>query len=112
MPNFVIATTMWNQIGKERGLQREDELLKTFWKNMVDGGCKVERFQDSYESAWQVIGSLEKGRAKAENKRRAQEMKRRMTEVKEYLRQTAHKKRKGQKSIFSRISANFRAKDT
>jgi len=112
MPIFVIATTMWNQIGKERGLQREDELLKTFWKNMVDGGCKVERFQDSYESAWKIIGSLKKGRAEAENKRRAQEMKRRMLEIKEDLRHTAHEKRKAQKSIFARIRAIFGGNNT
>jgi hypothetical protein len=99
MPNVVIATTMWGQINKEKGLQREDELLRTFWGDMRDGGCRVERFEDTYDSAWRIIGSLEKGRAEAENKRRAQETKGRMAEIKEDLRKTAHEERKKRKGI-------------
>jgi len=57
MPHVVIATTMWSKVGEEGGIRREDELKRVFWKEMVAGGCRVERFRDTHESAWSIIGS-------------------------------------------------------
>jgi len=106
MPNIVIATTMWGQIDKKKGLQRENELSKEYLGHMRDRGCRVERFEDTYDSAWHIIGSLGNGRAEAENKRRAQAMKGRMTEIKADLRKNAHeerKKRKGISALFHKL---------
>ncbi len=58
MPNVVIVTTMWRNIPEELGIRREEELKKDVWKDMVAGGCRTERFQDTHESAWGIIGSL------------------------------------------------------
>jgi hypothetical protein len=58
MPNVVIATTMWGEVAKEKGERREKELKETFWKDMLDNGCRVERFEDTYESAWFVIDCI------------------------------------------------------
>jgi chromosome condensin MukBEF ATPase and DNA-binding subunit MukB len=58
MPNVVITTTMWGEARRESAERREAELKREFWKDMVDDGCRIERFQDSYQSAWKVIGKL------------------------------------------------------
>jgi len=58
MPNVVIATTMWSKVRKEEGDQREEELKCDFWKDILAGGCTVERFLSTYESAWCIIGSI------------------------------------------------------
>ena len=58
MPNVIIATTMWGKVGMEEGAQREQELKEGLWKDMLADGCRTERFENTYESAWHVIGSL------------------------------------------------------
>jgi len=57
MPNVVIVTTMWGRVTEEEGARREAELKKEFWKDMVADGCKTERFENTYDSAWRVIDS-------------------------------------------------------
>jgi len=56
MENFVIATTMWNKVDEEEGRKREDELNSKFWKEMVSNGCKTVRFEDTFDSAWDIVG--------------------------------------------------------
>jgi len=58
MPNVVIVTTMWRNIPEELGIRREEELKRDVWKDMVAGGCRTERFQDTHKSTWGIIGSL------------------------------------------------------
>ena len=58
MPNVVIATTMWGKVSKEEGNEREDELRRDFWGEMVAHGCRTERFENTYDSAWRIIGSV------------------------------------------------------
>jgi hypothetical protein len=58
MPNIIIATTMWGEARQESAERREAELKREFWKDMIHDGCRTERFQDSYKSAWNIIGSL------------------------------------------------------
>lgn len=54
----VIVTTMWSEIREETGARREQELKADFWKLLCDEGCRTERFQDTRNSAWQVLGGL------------------------------------------------------
>ncbi|KIM73228.1 hypothetical protein PILCRDRAFT_15418 [Piloderma croceum F 1598] len=42
----------------ENGARREKELKETFWKDLLDEGCRVERFEDTYESAWLIVDRL------------------------------------------------------
>jgi predicted DNA binding CopG/RHH family protein len=56
MPNAVIATTMWDDVWETTGVDREQELRAQFWNSMLVDGCRLERFQNSYESAWDIIG--------------------------------------------------------
>ena len=58
MPNVVIATTMWGKVSKEEGGEREEELKSDFWKDMLANGCRTERFENTYESAWRIIDRL------------------------------------------------------
>jgi len=58
MPNVVIATTMWGKVGREEGTEREAELKREFWREMMADGCRTERFENTYESAWHIIGNI------------------------------------------------------
>jgi hypothetical protein len=56
--NIVIATTMWSDVLLETGIRREKE-LKMIWHDLLANEYKYERFEDTYDSAWSIIGSLE-----------------------------------------------------
>jgi hypothetical protein len=58
MPNVVIVTTMWSLVPAEWGTKRENVLKREVWKDMLKAGCEVERFEDTLESAWKIIGSF------------------------------------------------------
>jgi hypothetical protein len=58
MPNVVIVTTMWSDIKEEDGVRREAQLKGGYWQEMVVNGCKTERFENTYESAWSIINSV------------------------------------------------------
>lgn len=60
MPNVIITTTMWGEVRRESAERREKELKRDFWKGMVADGCRIERFKDSHDSAWHIIGDLAK----------------------------------------------------
>jgi energy-coupling factor transporter ATP-binding protein EcfA2 len=61
MPRVVIATTMWGKVDADEGAQREGELKGDFWKDILAAGCRTERFDKSYESAWTIIGIVADG---------------------------------------------------
>jgi len=56
MPHVNIVTTMWSDVHEGIGARREKELEKVFWGDMVGSGCKTKRFEDTFESAWDIIG--------------------------------------------------------
>jgi len=56
MPEVIIVTTMWTLVRPEIGSDRETELKDVFWKDMREKGCSVERFDDTQESAWKILG--------------------------------------------------------
>ncbi|KIM82904.1 hypothetical protein PILCRDRAFT_820198 [Piloderma croceum F 1598] len=58
MPNVIIVTTKWTEVPIERGVRREQELKAGFWNDMIADGCEIARFEDTYESAWSIIGGL------------------------------------------------------
>jgi len=61
MPNVVIVTTMWSFIPKELGIRREEHLKRDVWKDMLENGCRVGRFEDTRESAWSIVNSMNLG---------------------------------------------------
>jgi len=60
MSNVVLVTTFWEQIPRDVGRNREEELRTTFWKEMLnDGlGCEMKRFELSHNSAWEIVNCL------------------------------------------------------
>jgi hypothetical protein len=59
MPDVVIATTMWSDVNPAIGISREIE-LKRIYGDILPRGCRVERFEDTYESAWLIIDRRQK----------------------------------------------------
>ena len=41
LKNVVLATTMWEKVDKNKGLERELELQNNFWKDMIGDGSTV-----------------------------------------------------------------------
>jgi hypothetical protein len=67
MPNVVLVTTQWKRlVNMAEGERWEAELMNGFWKDLLDAGCKVERFLDTYDSAWDIIDCHQRGRAKVQ----------------------------------------------
>jgi len=58
MPNVVLVMTIRGELRMDTGERREKELKETFWKEMLDNGCRVECFGDPYESAWSIINCI------------------------------------------------------
>jgi hypothetical protein len=58
MPNVAIVTTMWSKVGRENGILWEEVLKKEVWDDMVVNGCKIERFEDTYQSAWDIVNKF------------------------------------------------------
>ncbi|KAH7910733.1 hypothetical protein BJ138DRAFT_71549 [Hygrophoropsis aurantiaca] len=56
----VLATTHWANVGVEIGLQREQELSRSFWKekDALKFKTRTVQFQDTHESAWDIINLL------------------------------------------------------
>lgn len=60
MKNVVIVTTMWSKVSDKEGRGREADLMRDVWNNMLSSGCSIEHFKDTSESAWEIVGSVEK----------------------------------------------------
>ena len=58
MPNVALVTTMWDLVEDQEGTQREQQLQNEFWTDMVVSGCRTERFDSTYDSAWRIVDSL------------------------------------------------------
>lgn len=58
LQNVILVTTMWSEVDEAKGASRENELRETYWKPMIDGGCKMMRFNYTSESAWHIIAQL------------------------------------------------------
>jgi len=82
MLNVIIATSFWGRGFDTEGERREAEMKATFWADMLAQGCRVERFQNTFQSAWYVIGSLNRHWVHADNARRAKGVEQRTEEIK------------------------------
>ncbi|KAH7258065.1 P-loop containing nucleoside triphosphate hydrolase protein [Fusarium tricinctum] len=61
LKNVILVTTMWNTLrpeGRQRAVQREQELLNNFWSSMIDKGSYVAQFNGTPESAYPLIFQL------------------------------------------------------
>jgi hypothetical protein len=58
LKDVIVVTTMWGQVKKEIGERREEELKNVVFAKMVAAGCRVQRFEDTPESAWRIVDCL------------------------------------------------------
>ena len=87
LKRVVLCTTKWSDIYEEEGERRIEQLKGGHWKEMIEGGSTVCEFEDSQESAWDVIAPIiEKDRYK---KMDALEIQKELVEAKKLLPETA-----------------------
>lgn len=55
--NIAIITTCWSVVGRQ-STKVERELRSTLWREMLENGAMYGRFQDTTDSAWNVINPL------------------------------------------------------
>jgi len=60
---IVLATTMWSHVDEAKGRRRQAGLRVNYWKTMVARGSEVVRFNDTQESAWEIVNLLLEGKA-------------------------------------------------
>ena len=58
MPHVVLVIPMWSEVDSETVTRREDQQKDGFWVEMVANGFRAERFDNTYKSAWGIIGEL------------------------------------------------------
>jgi len=58
MKRVVLCTTKWSDIYEEEGERRTEQLKEIYWKKMMESGSTVRKFEDSQESAWDVIAPI------------------------------------------------------
>lgn len=56
--NIVLTTTMWDEVEKYVGHDREKELKNSYWKAMLDRGSSIRRFLLTRQSALDVLGPI------------------------------------------------------
>ena len=60
LKNIILVTTMWDEVDSQSvGCKREEELLSSFWKDMILLGSRTCRFLGTHESAWEIINRLD-----------------------------------------------------
>ncbi|KZP09308.1 hypothetical protein FIBSPDRAFT_690677, partial [Athelia psychrophila] len=57
MPRIALSTTMWSEVRPETGA-RQEQALARYWTELSSKECHLERFGDSVDSAWTIIGKL------------------------------------------------------
>ena len=58
LTRVVLGTTNWGEVNIERGADRERQLATNFWKNMIDSGSKMLRFDNTKESARAILNTI------------------------------------------------------
>ena len=62
LKNVVLVTTMWDEVEEEEGRQREAELSEKYWNTMLELDCRISRFLNTKESAWNIVSQFQKAR--------------------------------------------------
>jgi len=65
--SVILGTTKWEEVQKGVGERRETQLIETYWKDMTAQGSRVQRFENTSDSAWKIVhgilAALEKSEA-------------------------------------------------
>ena len=85
MTPVFLVTTMWDEVDEEVGLGRLKELQATYWKGMVSRGSTPFRYENTQESAKQLL----KDAAKKISECRHLMLQKKVLDLKMELRETA-----------------------
>jgi hypothetical protein len=61
LPSIMLVTTNWDTLQTKNfheGEANEEELRNVYWKDLLDAGSKMLRFDNTYSSAWNIIDSV------------------------------------------------------
>jgi hypothetical protein len=58
LQNIIVVTTMWDLADDQAGLLCEKVLLTNLWKLAISSRPRMRRFDNTYESAWSILGQL------------------------------------------------------
>jgi hypothetical protein len=56
--SVILGSTKWAAVSPEVGAQREGELIDTFWKEIIFGGSRTLKFENTRNSAWNIINAI------------------------------------------------------
>jgi hypothetical protein len=97
--NVVLTTTMWDRVPQETCLKRETQLRTHLWRSMLSRGCRIARFDSTWESAWTIIDGF------SAESRRSLRLQREIVDEKKDLSLTS-----AFAALYSRFKAKFRRK--
>ena len=86
LQNVILATTMWDEVDEETGMEREENLKSTYWQPMLDRNSRTSRFMRTRESAFTLIDPL----IIAANKRNLDLLQQEMSEMRKKLSATSN----------------------
>ncbi|KAF4582668.1 hypothetical protein EYR40_002591 [Pleurotus pulmonarius] len=84
LKNIILTTTMWDEVEGKTGEQREEELKKHYWKSMISQGSTAMRFENTEQSAWNIIDAI----VNSHNERYAVELQEELVDMKQGLPET------------------------
>ncbi|KAF9555475.1 hypothetical protein CPC08DRAFT_132494 [Agrocybe pediades] len=58
LSRVIIGTTNWTRTTEDRGARFEDELKRVHWRSMLEQGARIQRFEDSHDSAFSFITDI------------------------------------------------------
>ena len=85
MAQVFLVTTMWDEVDEEVGLVRLKELQATYWKGMISHGSTSFRYENTQESAKQLLDHV----TKKSSDHRHLVLQNKITDLKIELRETA-----------------------
>ncbi|KAI6103009.1 hypothetical protein F5141DRAFT_1008002 [Pisolithus sp. B1] len=53
-----LVTTMWDDVDESEAVEVEETLKRTHWQSFVQAGARPRRFNNTSESAWNIVESL------------------------------------------------------
>jgi len=83
--NVILTTTMWDEVDRETGRLREEELKARYWRSMLDRNSTTSRFMNTRESALRLIEPL----IDAANKRSSLLLQQEMVDLRNKLPETS-----------------------
>ncbi|KAF9004213.1 P-loop containing nucleoside triphosphate hydrolase protein [Cyathus striatus] len=58
LSSVVLGTTKWSEVAQDVGDKRVKQLRDNFWKDMIEKGSDVFKFEKTNQSAWNMVNHL------------------------------------------------------